>query len=159
MVTVRRATPADTPAIATMHEASARELGRTHYDERQVRAWSGGKRPDRYPVEEPGEHVVVAEVDGELAGYGHLVVDDGEVRAVYVSPGQARRGVGSALLAHLESTARDAGHEECYLWASLNAVPFYRQAGWDVVGDEVVETSGNGVTAELPVKLMAKELG
>ncbi|MCT9095438.1 GNAT family N-acetyltransferase [Haloarchaeobius sp. HME9146] len=157
MVTVRPATHKDMPAVASLHAASARELGRTHYDDRQVLAWAGRKDPEKYPYDEPGEHFVVAELDGEVVGFGHLAVDDGEVRAVYVKPAAARRGVGSALLAHLEGTARDAGLDGCYLWASLNAVPFYRQAGWDVVGADVVETTGNGVTAELAVKLMEKK--
>ncbi|WP_267642025.1 GNAT family N-acetyltransferase [Haloarchaeobius amylolyticus] len=157
MVTLRPASREDMPAVASLHEASARELGRTHYDEQQVLAWSGRKDPEKYPYDEPGEHFVVAELDGEVVGFGHLAVEDGEVRAVYVSPDAARCGVGSALLAHLEATARDAGHDDCYLWASLNAVAFYRQAGWTVVESDVVETSGNGVTAELPVKLMEKE--
>jgi putative acetyltransferase len=159
MVTIRPATTDDTPAIAEMHAASARELGRRHYDETQVRAWAGGKRPERYPVDEPGEYFVVATAEGtDIAGFGHLQLDEGEVQAVYVNPEYARRGVGSALLAHLEATAKESGLTECHLWASLNAVPFYEQAGWQVVDSEVVETSGDGVTATLPVKIMEKSL-
>ncbi|WP_435361045.1 GNAT family N-acetyltransferase [Haloarchaeobius sp. DFWS5] len=157
MVTLRPATRDDRQAIATMHAASIRRLGRTHYDEQQVRAWAGNKRPERYPVGEEDEYLVVAEFDDELAGYGHLRLEDGEVRAVYVSPDFARRGVGRALLDHLESIARADGHVDCYLYASLNAVPFYEQAGWSVVDEETVETSGDGVTAALPVRVMEKD--
>ncbi|WP_435334874.1 GNAT family N-acetyltransferase [Haloarchaeobius sp. TZWWS8] len=158
MVTIHRATREDTPTIARLHAASIRELGRSHYDDRQVRAWAGGKRPERYPVDEEDEYVVVAEVDRRLAGYGHLRLEDGEVRAVYVHPDFARRGIGSALLSHLESTAREDGHVDCYLYSSCNAVGFYERAGWTVVAAETIETTGDGVTAELVVRVMEKEL-
>ena len=67
----------------------------------------------------------------------------GEVRAVYVHPDFARRGVGSALLAELERRARDRGFETLVLTASLNAVPFYEHRGYEAVTTVTYEFGGD----------------
>lgn len=66
----------------------------------------------------------------------------GEVRAVYVHPDHARRGVGTALLSELERRARKRGFEALVLTASLNAVPFYEHRGYEAVEELVYEFGG-----------------
>lgn len=143
-VTLREATFADTESIADVHAASIRELGPAAYDDRQVRAWLSNVPPDRYPLEDPDHHVVVAEPEDsdnvKIAGFGVLDYhadgrDDliGEIGAVYVHPDHAREGVGRAILTALESAARDAGLEALVLTASRNAIDFYRRQGYEGV--------------------------
>jgi putative acetyltransferase len=177
---VRPATRADVEAVYDLHVASIRAFGPESYDERQVTAWAETefRGPDEhYPVGDPGHHFVVARVDrpqagpqnraasetnrelaGALAGFGHLAVDAREVQAVYVHPEHAQVGVGSALLAHLEGVAYGLDLSELDLTASLNAVPFYEAAGYERVREDVHETSGGGVEAELDVVVMRKVL-
>ncbi|WP_254545608.1 GNAT family N-acetyltransferase [Halomarina pelagica] len=152
---VRPATPDDAPAILDLHVASIRAFGPAAYDERQVEAWATTDGPPDYPIGEPGQYLVVAEREGELAGFGHLHVPEAEVRAVYVHPGHARRGVGSALLGRLEAEARGRGIDELSLSASRNAVPFYEALGWERVREASHETSGGVV---LPVVVMRRSL-
>ena len=158
---VRPARPEDAHAIFDLHVASIRAFGPETYTDEQVEAWA--RPPDdapRYPIGEPGQYYVVAERGGALAGFGHLTDHaeeygtDAAVEAVYVHPDNAGRGVGSAVLAHLEGYARAAGHETLALWASLNAVPFYEASGWERVGERDHETSG----AVLTVVEMRKDL-
>ena len=47
------------------------------------------------------------EIDGRIVGIGALVLAKSELRACYVAPQTARRGVGSALMHELERIARD----------------------------------------------------
>lgn len=135
MVSIREATSADARTIASLHEASIRGLGPEAYDDRQVEAWATGKDPEFYPVDEPDARIVVAEVDGDVVGFGHLDVAEREVRSIYVHPAYARRGVGVAILSALESAARDRGLSSLSLLAALNAVAFYERAGWQAVGE------------------------
>ena len=72
---------------------------------------------------------LVAELDGELVGIGALVLADSELRACYVVPAAARKGVGSALVAEIERIARQHGLTHLELLSSLTAEPFYRALG------------------------------
>ncbi|WP_049922068.1 GNAT family N-acetyltransferase [Halopiger djelfimassiliensis] len=147
-VRVRDATAADAEVIADVHAASIRELGSEAYDDEQIRAWLSNVDPERYPLGEPGFHVVIAERDdGEIVGFGLLDrepsdLEDpaaGTVGAVYVRPDHAREGVGSAILETLESAASEAGLERLVLTASRNAIEFYRRRGYEGVETVALE--------------------
>lgn len=165
MTRVRTATPDDAPGILALHVDSIRAFGPDAYDDTQVAAWAekeGGA--DRYPIGESGHYLVVAE-DTEsdrshsIVGYGHLVPQSDEVRAVYVRPDAARRGVGSAVLARLERYARNVARQRLELWASHNAVGFYERMGYRPVKEETVEKSYDGRDVSIPVLVMEKSLG
>ncbi len=146
--------------------ASIRAFGPAAYDERQVTAWAHVDDPV-YPVDDPGQLLLVAEVDGEdgeavdgddgdesdgapvFAGVGHVAPAEEEVYAVYVHPDHAREGVGTALLEELEAAARDRGCDRLGLTASRNAVPFYEAAGYERTGSVEHDPTGpHDVTLE-----------
>lgn len=169
MVTVRPADPADRQRIRECHVAAIRAFGPDAYDDRQVAAWAAkGDPEDDYPVTADGHYVVVAERadadgtaadgDGEVVGYGHLVPTERAVRAVYVHPGAAGDGVGTALLDALESRARDLDLDALTLHASLNAAGFYEHAGYERAGRETYSTVHGGETVELDIVRMEKHL-
>lgn len=170
MVTVRDARPADAEAVMAAHVAAIEAGGPDAYDDAQVAAWAerpGGADPYREHARDDDHVFVVAERDGDVVGFGHLVPPDagadagsdrpeGEVRAVYVHGDHAGEGVGRALLARLEAAARERGLEALSLSASLNAVGFYERHGYERVAESVHETTGG---VELPVVEMRKSLG
>ena len=150
---VRPATREDRDALPALHTAAVEAFGPDGYDADQVRKWAKAddRSPDDYDVDAPDEHFTVAVREGEVAGFGHLVLDAGEIHAVYVHPDHASHGVGSALLAELEGYARGQGCTALALQSSLNAVGFYEQAGYERV-DEGESPGG------LAVVEMRKEL-
>ncbi|TBU78955.1 GNAT family N-acetyltransferase [Phytopseudomonas daroniae] len=60
------------------------------------------------------------------------------MRSVFVLPVVQGRGLGKALMRHVESVARDAGVQRLLVPASLTAVSFYAALGYSVIR-EVVE--------------------
>ncbi|HET7322851.1 MAG TPA: GNAT family N-acetyltransferase [Halococcus sp.] len=139
--------------LPTLHTASVHAFGPEKYDTEQVRRWAKAdeRAPKDYTVDAANEHFTVAVRDGEVAGFGHLVLNAGEIHAIYVHPDHAHHGVGSALLAELEGYARGQGLTELALQSSLNAVGFYERAGYERIGEG--ESPGG-----LPVVEMRKEL-
>lgn len=129
---VRRAMSADAVRIRNVHVASIRGLCARDYTPAQIRAWSSNKRPGnaRRSMAE-GEAMFLALVGVRTAGFAGF--KDREVRAVYVHPQFARRGVGTALLAALERTARRRGVRCLRLSSSVTAAPFYRAMGYATV--------------------------
>ena len=77
------------------------------------------------------------------------------VRAFFVHPEFARRGIGRAILAECERAARAAGFGRAEMAATLPGVPLYGACGYQVV-DQFDIPMPNGVG--LPVKRMIKSL-
>ena len=131
MITIRAATPADADAMADMQRRSILELGASTYPAATVRAWAASVDPLKYLGALAAGEVLIVACDGaDIVGYGRLVLGEKRVRGLYVHPDQARSGVGTLLLEHLEKLAREHGVERLHLSSSLNAVPFYRRHGY-----------------------------
>lgn len=148
---VRPATRNDRNVLPALHTAAVEEFGPDGYDPAQVETWAGDPSPEDYDVDAADEHFTVAVRGSEVVGFGHFILEMGEVHAIYVHPDHAGRGVGSALLAELEGYARGRELSELRLQSSLNAVGFYERAAYEKIS-EAESSSG------LPVVTMRKEL-
>ena len=73
---------------------------------------------------------IIAELDGEPVGLGALVIASEELRACYVEPKAARKGVGTALVREIERIAEQSGLQRLELLASVNAESFYTFLGY-----------------------------
>lgn len=129
-ITIRRATRADRESLCDIQASSIRGLGRSHYSEEELDAWSGGLSPERYERPITEQHVIVAEHESEAVAFGILDFRAEEVVAVYVRPEYARQGVGSRILVELLSEARRRGLRRIHCESSLNAAKFYQSAGF-----------------------------
>lgn len=152
MPKVRMATMGDLPVLGELIPLSARELSRGYYTEAQTEA------AIRY-VFGPDTRLIadgtyfVAEEGGLVAGCGGWsrrrtlyggdqmksgedalldpAVDAARIRAFFVHPSLARRGVGAAILAACLEAAREAGFRRVELAATLPGIPFYRAFGFE----------------------------
>jgi GrpB-like predicted nucleotidyltransferase (UPF0157 family)/GNAT superfamily N-acetyltransferase len=125
-VKVRPATHADLDGIFRVHVDAVRQLCKLHYTPEEIEAWVGRLRPGAHRTDVENVIFLVA-VDDAQAVLGFTVLDVGqsEVKAVYVHPTAARRGIGAALLREAEAAARRHGLTVLHLDASLNSVEFY----------------------------------
>jgi GNAT superfamily N-acetyltransferase len=79
--------------------------------------------------------------------------DAAKVRAIFVHPDFARRGLGSLILAAVENAARQAGFSRFEMGSTLTGVPLYRLKGYVEV-ERMAVPLGNGEA--LPVVRMVK---
>lgn len=83
--------------------------------------------------------VVIAEVEGELAGFSRLTGPDadarGEVDMLFVAPERIGTGVGHALFGRLRADAIARGCAALRIEADPNAVTFYEREGAVRVGE------------------------
>jgi GNAT superfamily N-acetyltransferase len=166
----------DVEAIAALIPLSARALSKGFYTEQQtesaIRFVFG---PDRRLIED-GTYFVVE--DGQrLAGCGGWskrrtlyggdqmkpaddplldpATESARIRAFFVHPDYARRGVGSQILDACLSAARDAGFRRMELAATLPGVPLYEQYGFQA-RERIDATLPDGVI--LPILRMERSL-
>ena len=173
---LRLACEADVPALEELIALSARGLRADFYSAAQIEGALGSVfGVDRQLVRD-GTYFVV-ESDGELLGCGgwskrktlfgsdhQTGRDDAEldpareaarIRAFFIHPGWARRGIGRAILDACERAIRDAGFSSIELAATLPGVPFYESCAYTAV-ERYDVSLGNGLP--LPVVRMKKSL-
>jgi len=81
--------------------------------------------------------------------------DAAKIRAFFVHPDWARRGIGTLILEACENAARDAGFTRLEMGATLSGVAFYRAKGYTALENLEVRLSNGEM---LPIVRMAKEI-
>jgi GNAT superfamily N-acetyltransferase len=138
---IRRATPADAPAIAVVQARTWRHAYADIVEPEQMPTVAD-QAPRWAAHLDAGGAVHVWDQDGRVAGFatagpGREDATAGELYAIYVDPPAQGAGVGSALLAAAEQSLRDAGLGDGLLWtfeANGLARAFYERHGWEADG-------------------------
>ncbi len=176
-LTIRPAVPADVPALRALIDASVRGLQAPDYTPAQIESALASV----YGVDSR----LIADGTYFVAQAGPVVVGCGgwskrrtlyggdqwtgredapldprreaaKIRAFFVHPDWARRGIGSAILAACEDAARAAGFTRCEMGATLTGVPLYRAHGYAATA-ELGAPLPDGTS--LPIVRMEKALG
>jgi putative acetyltransferase len=128
LITIRPLRPKEGRLFLEIHTRSIRGLAAGHYSRDVIDAWTVPITEESLrELLENRDHEIrlIAELDGEAVGLGAVVLAHSELRACYVVPEAARKGVGSALVREIERIAKDNGLLRLELLASVNAEPFY----------------------------------
>jgi GNAT superfamily N-acetyltransferase len=175
-IRIRLATAEDIPVLRPLIEASVRGLQATDYTPSQIE----GALSSVYGVDSQliadGSYFV-AEDQLQIVGCGgwskHKTlfggdhysgriddlldpkVDAAKIRAFFVHPTRARRGIGSMILEACEAAALSAGFTRLEMGATLSGVPFYRARGYREL-ETIQVPLGNGET--MTVVRMAKRV-
>ncbi len=125
------------PTLARWHHAEWAALNPGQSLEQRI------ARMARYLTDDALPRMVVW-MDGEQPlGTAALVQSDMDTRpqqspwlaAVYVREDCRRRGIAEALISHIVTLARDAGHPELFLFTPSQA-PYYGRRGWQTLAVE-----------------------
>jgi len=176
---IRLATPADIPVLHQLIEQSVRGLQTNDYTPAQIEGALGHAlgldtqliEDQTYFIAEPSAQ------PGTLAGCGgwsfrktlfgsdhgpHRTAesldpasDAAKIRAIFVHPDFARRGLGTLILAHCENASRKAGFQRFEMGSTITGVPLYTLRGYKKL-DQVDVPLPNGEV--LPVIRMTKSL-
>ena len=150
-MSLRRAERADIERLWTLIDVSVRELHADYYTPEQIElALAEVYEVDTVLIDD-GTYFVVEE-EGEIVASGgwskHATLcgghnfarpadevldpatDAAKIRAFFVRPSHARRGLASLLLERCECEARAAGFQRMEMGATLSGVPFYSARGY-----------------------------
>jgi GNAT superfamily N-acetyltransferase len=81
--------------------------------------------------------------------------DAAKIRAFFVHPQYARRGIATLILEACEQAARAAGFTRLEMGSTLSGIPFYRAKGYEAHENLQVPLSNGEI---LPIVRMAKEI-
>jgi GNAT superfamily N-acetyltransferase len=176
---IRSATPADVAAIELLIEYSVRELQKQDYSPAQMEGALGTVfGVDSQLIADRTYFVVEALFDdgtATLVGCGGWskrktlfggdhrsgredelldpLRDSAKIRAFFVHPDWARRGIGSRILSACEGAASEAGFRSFELGATLTGERLYSARGYEPI-DRIEVPLANGVS--LPIIRMSK---
>ena len=167
MLRLRKATAADVPNLQALIARSARGLSTDDYRPAQIEgALRGAFGVDSQLLAD--ETYFIVEEDGHCVGCGGWSyrstlfggdaragrdasvlekTQPAKIRAFFVDPANARRGIGTLLLEHCETQALAHGYTQVELMATLPGVKLYAARGYlaqpmvtfDLGGGEVIE--------------------
>ena len=167
-LSLRKATRADIPALNALIERSARELSRGIYSPQQIESAVRHVFGVDSNLVADGTYFVMTEGD-TIAGCGGWSrrrtlyggdqrpvgsvdwldpkVDAARIRAFFVAPEFARRGIGRRLVDACAAEAGAAGFTRLELMATLPGVPLYTACGFTRVRD-VIDVLPDGTPIE-----------
>ena len=157
---VRKARLEDREAITRLIADSARRLSREHYDDAQIESAIASIFGVDTSLIEDGTYFV-AEQNGTLIGSGgwsrrktlyggdqfferdtgmlDSATDPAKIRAFFVHPDHARKGVARAILSLCEREAKAHGFTALELLSTLPGIKFYEANGYYPTGDFALE--------------------
>jgi GNAT superfamily N-acetyltransferase len=163
---IRPAQASEIPLLEALIAASARGLSRGHYTHAQTEAAIAHVFGVDSELVRDGTYLVAEAEDG-IAGCGGWsrratlfggdrfagrvsglldpAHDAAKVRAFFVAPHAARRGVGAALLKACETAAATAGFARTELMATMPGVPFYTAYGYQAESPISLDCGGIAV--------------
>lgn len=136
---VRSAASRDADRVYLVHKQSISRLCSGTYSPRQISEWSELRTPRDYEASIRDGWVMVAEGAEGVVGFAVFRPDIGELDALYVHPDCVSRGIGTLLLAAVESQARSRGLSAITLNATLNSAAFYERRGYSSLGATTYE--------------------
>jgi GNAT superfamily N-acetyltransferase len=159
---IRKAVAADLPEIERVMRVSMTALSEGFYDARQTAsAVRYISEPDGQLVDDGTYFVVIEKEEGRVVacggwsrrrklftgtavqasvqGFLDPAVDAARIRAMFVDPAYARRGLGRQILEASEDDARAAGFTRFELMATLPGVPLYEACGYEEIEQTEIE--------------------
>lgn len=154
---IRPSRPDEALDLLRIFQAAVRVTAAGDYTAEQIEAWAPAaitaERAQHWIERIAALAPFVAEADGALVGYADLQAD-GYIDHFFVSPMQARRGVGAALMRHLTGLARERKLARVYADVSRTAQPFFARFGFEVLEQRRPIVRG----VEVPNARMSKRL-
>lgn len=129
-------------ALADLFHDAVHAIDKSVYTSGQKEAWAPTppdyrQWADRLTRTQP----YVALIHSRVAGFCELE-SDGHIGCLYTHPDFQRRGVATALYAHLRKETAKRGLSRLYVEASLIARPFFEHRGFVLVRTNKVERQG-----------------
>ena len=139
---LRRYRTGDLPALSRLFGETVRRVNIRDYTPAQAEDWAAGEadlltRDDWFRR----LYTLVAEIDGQIAGYGN-VDGTGYLDHLFVRWDCQGRGVATALCDALEEHCLDLGLAAVTVHASKTALPFFLHRGYRVEREQQVPVRG-----------------
>lgn len=159
MITIRKATLEDAPAVATVHVTAWREAYHGIISDDFLANLSIQRRTEFWvnTLSDPAHifhHAYVAEMNGQVVGFAGYGVPqekesgfDGELFSIYILQTAHKQGVGRLLVNQVVKALRDFGWNSMMVWVLKDnpARGFYERLGGEYLYGKQIEIGGEAL--------------
>lgn len=144
-VRLRRFRPDDAAPLAALVALTLRVCNARDYPREVIARIESELSRERLPALSITRDILVAVDSAVVVATGALERD--WIHAVFVHPERQREGIGRLLVTHLEAMAEARGASAVHLHATIGAIGFYQQLGYEIL--RVRRSARYGQVAEM----------
>lgn len=143
-VTYRAALVRDAADQAEVFYHAVMQGAATHYGLAERRAWANAlpREASAWAARQALYTTLAATCDGRCVGFLELDLSAGRIETLYVWPSLMGRGVGTTLLIHAERMLLEQGVSKVEIEASLMLYERLHRRGFENLGEQWIERSG-----------------
>jgi predicted N-acetyltransferase YhbS len=132
-ITIRRFEAGDAEEVSRFITAALESGGKADYGEKGAEQLSHLYLPNLLTIYSLNDEIYIALSGTAIAGAGILSQD--QIRGIFVAGGLAPGGVGEQLVRTMEKSAAGSGRKKLSVTAGMQSAEFYRQLGYNPIGD------------------------
>ncbi|MGO3057950.1 MULTISPECIES: GNAT family N-acetyltransferase [Halomonadaceae] len=146
-VTYRAALARDAADQAEVFYHAVMQGAANHYELSQRRAWANAlpREASAWAARQALYTTLVAVCDGRCVGFLEFNAPKGRIETLYVWPSLTGRGIGTTLLIHAERMLLEQGIDRVEIEASVMLFDRLLRRGWENLGEQWVERSGESL--------------
>jgi putative acetyltransferase len=153
-IPIREFRDGDEAALHKIFYSAVHEVASADYTSEQLHAWAPADMDlEAWYIRVRKNRPFVAVKEGEIVGFADLQ-EDGYIDQFFVSARYSRRGIGGALMKHIDQLAVEKGLSQLTSDVSRTAEPFFHHFGFEVVERRLPIRYG----VALPNALMRKHI-
>lgn len=144
-VSIRPFRSDDVPVLFALFRDTVHRVNSRDYSPEQIAAWAPAEINAARWATLAERFAVVAEVDGEGAGFADLE-PDGHLDRFFVHADHQGRGVGTAMMRAIVEESERIGVPRLFAEVSITARPFFERHRFVVLGEQQVVVRGVSLT-------------
>ena len=119
--------------LVNIHKECVYKINSQVYSSNQIHEWLSTISIENIKSQLDNTSWVFIEEQKDIVGFAQFSIDDREIYQIQILPQKQNRGFGKKLYQHIEKAFLKNNANEISLFATLNAVPFYKSLGFRVV--------------------------
>ncbi len=119
--------------LVEIHKKCILETNSKYYDSKQIEEWVSSINIQNIRNQLKNTSWVVIKDKDKIFGFAQYSIDDKELYQIQIDPDEQGKGYGKKLYEHIEKEFRKLSISDISLFATLNAVPFYKVLGFKIL--------------------------
>lgn len=121
--------------IIDIHKRCILETNSKYYNSEQIGEWVSTINIQNVKDQLKNSSWIIIKERNNIIGFAQYSIEDKEIYQIQIDPQEQGKGYGKRLYEYIEKEFRKKNISSIFLFATLNAIPFYKKIGFKVIED------------------------